>query len=146
MSNIFRIFGLIYFCFLVVPITGLSQNNGKFANAGFDDDSIFISYYSCFQKAIRNNDSVYISQQVYYPFTVLLGKNKKLKLKSDKEFLTNYRKIINKQIKDLILIQSAKDLFVSMRGVMVGRGQLWFEYIEDEKGSRIILSSISNFD
>jgi hypothetical protein len=126
---------------LFIFITSSISAQERYAIAGVDNDKQFVEFYQKFQQAVQSDDSLYISKIICYPLQVVIDINTKLRLKSEREFIANYRKLFDTRLKNLILSQSGNKLFAKSSGIMVGRGQIWFIVTLDNK---ILISSISN--
>ncbi|MFF2089781.1 hypothetical protein [Paenibacillus sp. NPDC058174] len=50
---------------------------------------------------------------------------KSIEIKSKKEFIAKYNKIMTPKIKKKLLAQKADKVLVNWKGVMVGDGELW---------------------
>jgi len=119
------------------------QENDKFLKAGFDDDSTFLFFYSKYQKAIKENDSLYLATINDYPLKVSYWLKKPFIIKDQKSFLNRYSQIYSKSLRELILSQTPDDLHTTWRGAFVGRGEVWFVgYIIDDS-SRILIPSFN---
>ncbi len=130
------------FCAVAIsayPANGLAQD--KFTNAGFDADSQFVAFYHQFQRAVRNDDSLFISTLLQYPTQATLNIRKPLKLKNPRAFLQHYREIFDDRLKELILSQPPDNFFANYQGVMIGNGQIWFTVLE---GGKITIPTINN--
>jgi hypothetical protein len=76
------------------------------------------------QQAVAKHNAVVVADLVHYPIKVNPGK-KPFTIKSEKEFIKDYDRIITQDIQDAILKQKYENLFVNSQGAMIGDGEVW---------------------
>ena len=129
-----------------LSLSCLAQNEDRFTIAGFDSDSDFVAFYSHFQSAVRQNDTLYISSLVTYPAKFTLASAKHLTVKDPKAFFASYSKIFDARLRNLILSSAVDSIFANANGVMLGSGQIWLAVIQTDEGNRSVIWSIDNRD
>jgi hypothetical protein len=76
------------------------------------------------QASVAKHDTAAVAALVHYPIKVNPGK-KPFTIKSEKEFIKDYDRIITQDIQDAILKQKYENLFVNSQGAMIGDGEVW---------------------
>jgi hypothetical protein len=84
---------------------------------------------------VERNDSTRFSELVNYPITIILS-GKKIKLKTSKQFLFRYSKIVNDNVKNAVQNQKFESLFVNSKGAMFGNGQIWFASVCEDSNCK----------
>ena len=82
------------------------------------------------KSSILNEDKSWISNNIKYPISVNIN-SKKIKIKSSKDFLRNYSKIINDKFKIKIKKSCSCDIFSNWQGAMFADGLVWINDIDD---------------
>jgi len=91
------------------------------------------AFFQKIRLAVENHDAKWMAKNIGFPITVSLN-GKRVPIKSEKSFITNYDIIVTKSIVDAVLSQDENDMFKNWQGIMVGHGQLWFnEYMDTDK-------------
>lgn len=78
------------------------------------------------QRIIKMNDKKQFSSLVHYPIRVL-DRDRVIEIFSPTELIDKYSTVLTPDVEHAILAQSASCLFGNGQGMMVGRGQLWFQ-------------------
>jgi hypothetical protein len=78
------------------------------------------------QHIVKMNDKKQFSLLVHYPIRIRGGK-RVIEISSPTELADKYSTVLTSDVKHAILAQSASCLFGNGQGMMVGRGQLWFQ-------------------
>ncbi|MFD0618470.1 hypothetical protein ACFQZR_13455 [Paenibacillus sp. GCM10027629] len=92
--------------------------------AGIDNPAAFTDFLSKLQKAVVSNNKKEVANFISYPLHVN-QKGKTVLIKSKKQFIEKYNQIMTDKVKEKLLAQKAKDVFVNWQGVMVGDGEVW---------------------
>ena len=83
-------------------------------------------FFTEIKRAIDQGDKKAVSKMVAYPTKVTLKGVRNRKIMNRAEFEEHYDEIINEAVIKAVRAQAYGDLFVNYRGVMVGRGEIWF--------------------
>ena len=78
------------------------------------------------QRIVKMNDKKQFSSLVHYPIRVLDG-DRAIEISSPTELVDKYSTVLRADVKHAILAQSARCPFGNGQGMMVGKGQLWFQ-------------------
>lgn len=109
------------------------QNNGRYLEAGIEDDHQFERWFKKFQEFVGHENRDKIGDLIYYPVDVRIN-HKEVRIKNKREFLYRYSEMFTKEVKDIIKNQTIRGLNVSDKGVMVGNGEVWINVIENKPG------------
>ena len=102
---------------------------------GIKDASQVPKFVASLQKALAAEDKNAVAGLVSYPLMVSVG-GEDLEIENKAAFVSQYDRIITKEIKQNILAQPLNDIFVNKQGVMVGTdGKVWA--LPDGKALRI---------
>ena len=102
---------------------------------GIKDASQVPKFVASLQKALAADDKNAVAGMVSYPLMVAAG-GEDLEIADKAAFVSQYDRIITKEIKQNILAQPLNDIFVNKQGVMVGTdGKVWA--LPDGKALRI---------
>jgi hypothetical protein len=86
-----------------------------------------IAFLAKFQDALKRNDREAVASLVNYPLLATEGGT--THIRSHAQFLANYDRVFNPQVRVAILKATADDVWGNSRGFMVGRGVIWFDGI-----------------
>jgi hypothetical protein len=78
------------------------------------------------QRIVKNNDKKQFASLVRYPIHVLDGDHGTV-ISSPSDFAEKYSSIVTPDVRRAVLVQSTSCLFANDQGIMIGRGQLWFQ-------------------
>jgi alpha-beta hydrolase superfamily lysophospholipase len=98
------------------------------------------------QQSVASHNPAGVAALVHYPIKVNPGK-KPFTVRSQKEFIKDYDRIITQDISEAILKQKYDALFVNSQGAMLGEGEVWITSICLDKGckrSDIKIGTIQN--
>lgn len=84
------------------------------------------SFLAQLQGIVKSNDKKRFASLVHYPIRVLDGDHS-TEISSPSNFVDRYSSIVAPDVRHAILVQSATCLFANGQGMMIGRGQLWFQ-------------------
>jgi hypothetical protein len=76
------------------------------------------------QQAVAKHDAPAVAALVHYPIKVNPGK-RPFTVKSEKDFIKDYDRIITPDISAAIFKQKYENLFVNSQGAMIGDGEVW---------------------
>jgi len=82
------------------------------------------------KSSILKEDKNWISNNIKYPISATIN-SRKIKIKSSKDFLKNYSKIIHKKFKTEIKKSCSCDIFSNWQGAMFANGLVWINDIDD---------------
>lgn len=89
------------------------------------------SFLGTLKDAVANDDRRAVASLVRYPIRVQLdGQNTMIASAAD--FVSRYPEIINDNVKGALLAQETTELFANWRGVMIGRGEVWFGAVYED--------------
>lgn len=119
-----------------IPVTGIGLEEAR-------------AFFATLQAAVRAGNRAAVSALVEFPIEVSVAGNRRT-ISSRRAFEKRYDSIICKQVADVILSQDFESLFANWRGLMIGRGEVWFGGIcEDTKcaARRVRITAINgSFD
>ena len=84
------------------------------------------SFLARLQRIVKTGDKKRFAALIRYPIRVLDG-NHSIEVPTPSDFVDKYSSILTSDVKHAILAQSATCLFGNGQGIMVGKGQLWFQ-------------------
>jgi hypothetical protein len=87
------------------------------------------------QQAVAKHNPAAVAELIHYPIKVNPGK-KPFTIKTEKEFIKDYDRIITPDIQDAILKQKYDTLFVNSEGAMIGDGEVWISGFCRDKSCR----------
>ena len=99
------------------------------------------SFLSRLQRIVKANDKEQFASLIRYPIRVFDG-SRSIAISSPSDFVRKYSSILTPDVKNAILAQSATCLFANGQGMMVGRGQVWFQK-EPSGAMKIITINLS---
>lgn len=88
-------------------------------------------FFQDIQKAVAGDQAEHLAAMVLYPLTVKIDA-RNVVLKTPRDFVDMYKQIITPKVKQAVHDQQADTLFKSWRGLMIGRGQIWFDLVRLE--------------
>jgi hypothetical protein len=92
------------------------------------------------QHIVKTNNKKEFASLIDYPIRVYLGGHL-TKISSRSDFVHKYSSIIAPDVRHAILAQSADCLFGNYQGMMIGRGQVWFQPGSDGQMRIITITS-----
>jgi len=93
------------------------------------------------QRAVESNDKKQFALLVQYPVRVLEGTHS-TDISNATELTRRYPMIMTSGVRRAILAQSPSCLFANGQGVMIGRGQIWFQQ-QSDGAMRIVTINLS---
>jgi len=100
----------------------------RFAVAGFDDDSVAVSFFRDLRLAVQHDDHAAVAAFIRFPLLVN-DRAGHTEVRDAQAFLAQYATIMTPNVRNAVLAQSPDSLFANWQGVMIGRGQIWFRPI-----------------
>jgi len=122
-----------------LAVYAINAIDNPYEVAGIDNPADFIDFLSKLQKAVMSNNKKEVANFISYPLHVN-HKGKTTVIKSKKQFIEKYSKIMTEQVKKKLLAQKASQVVANWQGVMVGDGEVWIRPQED----RIVVFAINN--
>lgn len=110
----------------------VSKDPNRYDAAGIEEADEFDETYEILRTALSNNDKDTFADYISYPIKVNMD-GKKVEIKDKNEFIKNFDKIINEDLKNIFLNQKVEEFFVNQYGIMVGKGQFWISQIAGSK-------------
>ena len=89
------------------------------------------------QRVVETNDKIQFTSLVHYPLHVLDG-NHGTEISTPADVIRKYPSILTPDVRNAIRAQSPGCLFANSQGVMIGRGQIWFQ--EESSGNMKIFT------
>ena len=109
-----------------------SQTSGSLDNkylAFFRDKDVELFFKNA-KKAILTDDKIWLSENSKYPIVATIS-NKKVKVKTAKDFISKYSKIITTKYKNDIKNSCICDIFSNSDGAMIANGAIWINELDD---------------
>jgi hypothetical protein len=145
-----RLTTLILLAALLPPTLATAQTSPADLNKSIDmliGDHVKVEHLLAdLQQSVASHNAAGVAALVHYPIKVNPGK-KPFTIKSQKEFIKDYDRIITQDISEAILKQKYDALFVNSQGAMLGEGEVWITSICLDKGckkSDIKIGTIQN--
>ena len=113
-----------------------AQPSNKYEVAGITDAAAAERFFRDLQRAVTRNERGKVAGMVDYPLRVTIaGRKRTLNKKTD--LLRRYDLVFNREVRQALARQKARELFVNWRGVMIGSGEIWFSLRPHGKAFRI---------
>ena len=96
-----------------------------------------IDFFLKIKNLVKTSEKAQIVALVSYPIEIKVGENKR-PFENSEELLTHYDLIFTEQLKKALEKQDPEKLFKNWMGVMVGRGEVWFEKIQEPNGNSLV--------
>jgi len=113
-----------------VAVYAVNLPDNPFAVAGIKDPAAFTSYFEKLQKNVAKNNKAAVADSITFPLRVNHN-GKSVMIKTKKDFIAKYDKIMTATVKKKLLAQNVDKLFVNWKGVMVGDGEVWLGQTKD---------------
>jgi hypothetical protein len=81
------------------------------------------------QSALHGQNKSALARLIDYPLTLQVAGEKDREIRNEREFLSNYSRIVTPKVADVIRKQRFEDLFANWQGVMLGHGEVWISGI-----------------
>jgi hypothetical protein len=89
------------------------------------------AFFQKLQKAVLNDDFEWFSGAVAYPVNLHYDK-RRIQVKSAEQLKKHKARIFSAHNKEVIKAQKTDALFKNWQGVMIGRGEFWFDQVEEK--------------
>ena len=128
------------------PVTGAQvapagDTENRYEVAGITSAAAAEGFFYRLQRAVAQERRAEVAALVDYPVRVRLGRRMR-RVRNRAELLRRYPLVFNRRVKRALAQQKTESLFVNWRGVMVGRGEIWFN--EMPYGGRFRIIAINN--
>ena len=87
--------------------------------------------------AVLSGDAGRVALLVQFPISVP-EKNGRIELKGARDFTLHYKEIFTEKVKSAIRQQVPEKLQKNWQGVMIGKGEIWFDEIEVREGEGFV--------
>jgi hypothetical protein len=87
------------------------------------------SFFKAIQNAVKQNDATVLSLMISYPLTLKDLAGHSVKVHNSKEFIANYPSFASSNWRRAVMRQKYEELFSNWQGLMIGRGEIWFNGI-----------------
>jgi hypothetical protein len=99
-----------------VKVTGMDEGEVK-------------SFFEAIQNAVKQNDATALSLMISYPLTLRDIEGHSVKVRNSKNFIANYPNFASSNWRGAVMRQKYEQLFSNWQGLMIGRGEIWFNGI-----------------
>lgn len=114
-----------------------SQTGGSLENRyGFGDNEKTEAFFKKIKASLVKDDKIWLSKNIKYPINVTVS-GKKTKIKTAKDFIAKYPKIITAKYKSDIQNSCICDIFSNWRGAMFGNGIVWINQYDGDDNLKI---------
>jgi hypothetical protein len=103
----------------------LQPATNPFVPAGIDNPQLVFTFLSDLQKAVAADDTGAVAGRTRFPVDVAIRKARK-RLQSRAELQKVYAQIFDPCLKRVVAAAKPDDLSASWRGILLGRGAIWF--------------------
>lgn len=107
--------------------------NNPYEVAGIENPILFEHNFNLLQKVVKEGKKSEVANLMVYPLKVN-NKGKTMEIKTKKDFIAKYDKIMTAKVKKALLAQKVDKVGVSWRGVMIGNGELWIGQFGEQVG------------
>lgn len=114
----------------------IEHKDNRYEVAGINDSIEFEKTFDTIKELVAKGDKERVSEYILYPLNVYASGDKPtLKIENKEEFIKNYDKSFNEQVKNALANQKVEETFVNYQGVMVKNGEIWFGAISANNSS-----------
>ena len=105
-----------------------------------------INFVQELQDAVKRNDCVWISNNVFYPIRVRTTSDGFVQIKTSHGFIDNCNEIISDNVKQAVLGTDLQRIFKSSLGIRLGQGEVWLMSLSRNKDGpfKIYITTINN--
>lgn len=118
-------------------VIAVNVTNNPYEVAGIKNPIVFEHNFSLLQKNVKEGKKTEAANLMVYPLKVNHN-GKTMQIKTKKDFIAKYDKIITAKVKQALLAQKVDKVFVNWKGVMVGNGELWMGQVGEQVGVFVI--------
>lgn len=108
----------------VAPVV-LATSYSKYAVLSVQDKAFFDEV----RTSILGEQPEMVAKLVLYPIEIVIN-SESVKINSEQEFVRRYNDIVTPDLLRIVRNQKTDELFKNWRGIMVGRGELWFGQVQ----------------
>jgi hypothetical protein len=126
-------FSRLAFLAIALAPSPASADTDRFAVAGLTEPEAR-TFLATLQDSLRSPDNTRLADLLDYPLEVNSEAGPRV-IADRKEFLFAPEAVFPARVRQQVLAQQFDKLFVSWRGVMVGRGEVWFSGVCDAKSA-----------
>lgn len=112
--------------------TNQPQNPRNSINSKLDNGEEFIRTFNTLKTSVIRNDKKTIADYINYPLVVYINGDV-TKISNETEFIQHYDDIFNSKIKSSLKNQELSNLKITPRGIIVGKGEIYFNLINNGK-------------
>ncbi|ULO09598.1 hypothetical protein H1230_12975 [Paenibacillus sp. 19GGS1-52] len=116
-----------------IGVIAVNIFNNPYEVAGIKNPIVFEHNFSLLQKYVIEAKKSGVANLMVYPLKVNT-KGKTMEIKTQKEFIAKYDKIMTAKVKHALLAQKVDKVFVNWKGVMIGNGALWMGQFGEQVG------------
>lgn len=103
----------------------ISQTSGTLNNKySLGTNEEVENFFKKIKISIINDDKLWLAKNTALPLYVVV-KKKKIKIKTQKQFISSYSQIISKSLKKQVAESCICDIFSNWRGAMIASGFIW---------------------
>ncbi len=106
---------------MLISTTCLEADQREGQKLTIDDKMFFLQL----KHALESNDRAWIANHISLPLNITIDGKRRM-ITTRQEILDKFELIFNKRVRDAIESQHVDNLFKNWRGIMVGRGEIWF--------------------
>jgi hypothetical protein len=119
--------------------------NDKYNAAGITDAAAADKFFTSLQRAVALNQKSKVALMVSFPLRVRAGGGH-MTLKHPSALLRHYNVVFNRKVKRALATQRSANLFSNWQGVMIGRGEIWFNQMpgKPDKPAVFKITAINN--
>ena len=114
-------------------VIAVNITSNRYEIAGIDNPVVFEHNFSLLQKYVKEGKKSDVANLMVYPLRVN-SKGKFIEIKTKKDFIAKYDKIMTAQVKKALLAQKLDKVFINSKGVMIGNGDLWMGQFGEQVG------------
>lgn len=119
--------------------------DNRYHAAGITDAAAADKFFISLQRAVALNQKSKVALMVSFPLRVRARKGH-LTLKHPSALLRHYNAVFNRKVKGALATQRSANLFSNWQGVMIGRGEIWFNQMPGNSGKPAVfkITAINN--
>ncbi|MGN7760531.1 hypothetical protein [Paenibacillus sp. 22594] len=114
-------------------VIAVNITSNPFEIAGIKNPVVFEHNFSLLQKYVKAGKKSDVANLMVYPLKVN-NKGKTIEIKTKKDFIAKYDKIMTAKVKKALLAQKLDKVFINSKGVMIGNGELWMGQFGEQVG------------
>ncbi|WP_244169775.1 hypothetical protein [Paenibacillus helianthi] len=114
-------------------VIAVNITNNPYEIAGIKNPVVFEHNFSLLQKHVKEGKKSEVAHLMVYPLKVN-NKGKTIEIKTKKDFIAKYDKIMTAKVKKALLAQKLDKVFINSKGVMIGNGELWMGQFGEQVG------------